>query len=98
MVRKASPNHCLPERHASLLGDSLRGDVLRTNQGDQTVNPEMREAIVTAGAGSFGCETLSPEIAAHVVADLDERFAIHLLTNEAAIAHQFAARPADHGP
>src|ERR1700675_2630331 len=89
-VRQVCPPLLFPYCHANLLSHASRWQIFWPKDRDQTVHRESCKSEATAGAGGFRCETLSPVIAADVVADFDFVCAIDILNREATVADQFA--------
>ncbi len=57
-----------------------------------------RESVVATGTSCFGRQTLSPVVAAHVVADFNCVCALHILNRQATIADEFPIRLQHHCP
>lgn len=97
-MTKAAPIDFLPDLHTIAFGHSLGRDVFGADERDEAFGWKMRESPFAAGDGGFGCQTLSPKIAAQVIADFVEPFPFYLLTNDPAVSDHFSGRFQSHGP
>jgi len=80
----------LHQRHAVLLGQAARGDVLRVDQRDEPVQVKSVERVA-AGLYSLRRDSLSQQIAAHMPSDPGFCDALSLLDEKPAFVYDFLA-------
>ncbi len=97
-VRQAAPDNFFPHNHPIFFRDAPGLHILRPNERNQVINWQVSKSVLTAGAGGFCRQSLSPEITPHVIPDLDFPDALYLLNGQAAVANEFAARLQNHCP
>jgi len=95
---QAAPVNFFPDGHSVSFGYVARRNVLGTDERDQAVDFQVCESPFAASDGCFSGEALAPVIAAQVVSDLVEVFAINILANDSAVADQFGGCFQDHCP
>src|ERR1700728_187208 len=85
-MRKAKSDNFFPHSHAVLFRDPPRRQVLWTNQRNEPLDRKMSESEITTSADCFRSQSLPPEIAAHVVGDLDFVRTLDVLNHQPAVA------------
>ena len=78
----------LPHRHADALGDAARRHVLRTDQRDHVVHPELTQAPVTPRRGRFGRDPLTCAAWRDRPSDLDLLDPVDHLRHGSAVAEE----------
>jgi hypothetical protein len=95
---KVCSRYFFPDRHAILLGYAAGSEVFRTDNRNQPANNKVSETVVATGAGGFGRQTLSPKVAARVIANLDFVYVLDILNGQTAITDQSPTGLQNHCP